>query len=218
MRRKVVNIVFGFVAGIVFLASFAFFWWWRNHDVEQPSYRVEEAEGPIEIRTYGKLVVAEVERTGARWTAVNEGFMPLARYIFGSDRPGEKIAMTAPVTQQPVETSAGSRPTSWQVRFIMPSKHDLETLPRPANGDVRLRELSGGRMAAIRFSGIATDERVADHEKKLFAWLEERGLQASALPTYAYYNDPFTPGFLRRNEILVPVKGPVTSRSTAPSR
>jgi hypothetical protein len=33
-----------------------------------------------------------------------------------------------------------------------------------------------------------------------------RALSPLGPPTYAYYNDPFTPGFLRRNEIQLPVK------------
>jgi hypothetical protein len=33
-------------------------------------------------------------------------------------------------------------------------------------------------------------------------------LNAVAAPIYAYYNDPWTPGFLRRNEIMVDVALP----------
>jgi hypothetical protein len=34
-----------------------------------------------------------------------------------------------------------------------------------------------------------------------------RAIDATGEPTYAYYNDPFTPGFLRRNEVMIEVAG-----------
>jgi hypothetical protein len=61
------------------------------------------------------------------------------------------------------------------------------------------------RVAAIRFSGGWTDARFARAETTLSDWMAEEGLTAAGPPTYAYYNDPFTPPFLRRNEVLVPL-------------
>lgn len=34
--------------------------------------------------------------------------------------------------------------------------------------------------------------------------LANRGIEGSG-STYAYYNDPMTPGFMRRNEVLVEI-------------
>ena len=36
-------------------------------------------------------------------------------------------------------------------------------------------------------------------------WLKAQGLAAAGDPVWARYNAPFTPWFLRRNEILVPL-------------
>ncbi len=177
------------------LLGLAAFWFVQTRNVEIARYDVVEADGAIEIRDYPALVVAEVERTGSRDQAVRAGFGPLARYIFAREREGEKIAMTAPVTQK----AAGE---SWTVQFIMPSGSDLSRLPRPAGTDVRLREMPPVRRAAIRFSGWWSDELFTEKDAALRQWLERKGLQISGTPTFAYYNDPFTPGFLRRNEIL----------------
>ncbi|MEM1414479.1 MAG: heme-binding protein [Myxococcota bacterium] len=179
--------------------------------VERPKYDVVEADGDLELRDYPALTVAEVTRRGSRQQAVSAGFGPLARYIFAKARGGDdpiamtapvtqtqKIAMTAPVTQQ--ETAEGT----WTVRFIMPSEHTLETLPVPAE-EVRLSELAPQRMAVIQFSGRTTDERVAAHEARLREWMEARELAATGPATYAYYDDPWMPGPLRRNEVMVPV-------------
>lgn len=185
-------------AGAAFLLLFALAaggWLYVMGNVEQPSYALVEAEGAVEIRDYPALVVAEVERTGSRGEAVRAGFGPLAGYIFARERGGEKIAMTAPVTQR----QAGE---AWAVRFIMPSEYRLEDLPVPAGAEVALRPLPPMRRAAIRFSGRADDALIAAEEAKLRAFLAARGLEPEGPPEYAYYNDPWTPGFLRRNEVL----------------
>ena len=121
--------------------------------------------------------------------------------------PGEKIAMTAPVTQ----TSAGDG--TWAVQFIMPSAYRLEDLPAPADDGVRLRELPARRVAAVRFSGRTDDQMIAEQEQRLRNWMLRRKLEPAGAAVYAYYNDPFTPGFLRRNEIIIPI----TSGPSQPS-
>ena len=37
------------------------------------------------------------------------------------------------------------------------------------------------------------------------AWIDAQGLTPTGPVEFAYYNDPFTPWFLRRNEVLVEV-------------
>lgn len=169
-----------------------------QNSIEQPSYTSLTLDGDFELRDYPELTVAEVTTTGGRGEAVRAGFGPLAGYIFAKERAGEKIAMTAPVTQTPGEGG-------WVVRFMMPSQYTLETLPRPAGSTVRLETLPPRRMAAVRFSGVANDALIAEQEARLVDWMAAQGLTPTDSPTYAYYNDPFTPGFLRRNEVLVPV-------------
>ena len=189
---------------------------WTVNNVEQAAYRIASVDGAIEIRDYPAQIVAEVSRTGARVDAVSAGFGPLAAYIFARERGGgtipmtapvtqrrEPIAMTAPVTQTPAATPpAGSGAAdAWVVRFVMPAKFTLESLPRPAGSEVALRTLPAIRRAAIRFSGVATDQSIAEADARLRQWLSGKGLRVSGPPTYAYYNAPFTPGPLRRNEI-----------------
>ncbi len=191
------------VAGWIGLALYV-------NDVEQPAYRVVQQDGAIELRDYPALVVAEVTRPGDRREAVNAGFGPLARYIFARERAGAAIPMTAPVTQQgaPIAMTAPvtQQPDAggggnWAVRFVMPSRYTLETLPVPAGADVRLIPVPATRRAAIRFSGVATDSVIAAEQARLEAWVARRGVRPTGSPTYAYYNAPFTPWFLRRNEV-----------------
>lgn len=183
-------------------AGLAVAWYAQATNVERPAYAVERAEGAFELRAYPAMVAAEVAAAGDRQAAVRAGFSPLARYIFARERAegadDAKIAMTAPVTQ------TGRADGGWSIRFIMPAGAAADALPRPA-GAVRLVDWPAHRAAAVRFSGRWTDARFAAAEARLRAWMEKEGLVAAGPATYAYYNDPFTPAFLRRNEVLVPV-------------
>lgn len=201
-RTRGMRLVFWVLGGLGVLAvGTVGTWWYYTRNIETPDYRVVSRAGDMEIRDYPALNVAEVVTAGDRGEAVRAGFRPLARYIFARERPGEKIAMTAPVTQEPAESGG------WRVRFIMPQGYALADLPRPADADVRLVRTEPQRMAAVRFSGGWDDDRFRAEEERLRRWIAERGLEVTSPPTYAYYDDPFTPGFLRRNEVLLGVAG-----------
>jgi hypothetical protein len=181
--------------------------------VEQPSYTVVRSFGDVEIRDYPPMVVAEVEIAGERKPAINAGFRLLADYIFGNNSPAQKIAMTAPVTQQAGEKIAMTAPVSqqsaggsWKVRFVMPSSYPLEALPKPNNASVKLIPLTAERFAAIRFSGLAGDDAIVGFKQRLFAGLAEQGLTPQGEAIMAFYNPPWTLPFLRRNEILVKIQ------------
>ena len=180
--------------------------------VEQPSYTVLDSWGDIELRDYPELIVAEVEVPGERKQAISAGFRMIADYIFGNNAPRQKIAMTAPVTQQAGEKIAMTAPVSqqasgsmWRVRFIMPSGYTLETLPMPNNPDVKLVRVPAERVAAIRFSGLAGDDSISRHRKLLLERIARQDLTVHGEPTLAFYNPPWTLPFLRRNEILAKV-------------
>ena len=196
---KLFFVILAAVVGIAIVGYLGYVWY--VNDVEQPEYGAVVQDGDFEIRDYPAMVMAEVTSSGDRRDAVSKGFRPLASYIFASEREGDKIAMTAPVTQTPEAEGA----KTWSVRFIMPSEYSLDTLPKPAGAEVRLVEAPAQRRAAVRFSGHATDESLAEQEARLRDWLQARGIEPSGPPTFAYYNAPFTPGFLRRNEVLFDV-------------
>jgi len=183
---------------VVVFACLIGFWLYATN-VETPDYVVVRENGPLEIRDYPALVAAETKQSGSRYDAVRNGFSPLAGYIFAKQRPGDKIAMTAPVTQIADDTG-------WRVQFFMPRGSTLQNLPEPVENSVKLSEIPARRLAAIRFSGVADDGLLAEKESVLRDWLTENDLTGGPA-IFAYYNDPFTPGFLRRNEVLVPIDG-----------
>ena len=111
----------------------------------------------------------------------------------------EKIAMTAPVNQERIEGS-------WRVTFVMPSKYTLETLPDPIDDRVRLKEVRGSLLAAVRYSGTWSQDRYEEKKGRLESWIRRKSLVPAGEPIFARYNPPFMPWFLRRNEVLIPVK------------
>lgn len=182
-----------------------------ERNTEQPAYQVVSADRRFEIREYPPLLAAETIQRGARDEALNRGFRELARYIFAKSRGGKKIPMTAPVIQDRekiamtspvIQDQAGGE--SWRTRFIMPARYSKATLPPPPAG-VIIAELPRRRVAAVRFSGAAGDVALETRESELRRWISARGLHAAGEPEYAFYNSPFIPQFMRRNEVIIPV-------------
>ena len=173
---------------------------WYIGRLDQPAYSVEISDGGFELRNYAPMVVVATRQQGTRRAALEGGFRTLAGYIFAEDRPGEKLAMTTPVLHGP---SAGG---GWSVAFVMPPGRGPESLPVPAAG-LELREVPARQMAALRFSGRWSDDRLDAKTADLTDWMAARGLLPSGPAEYAFYHPPFMPFFLRRNEVLIPVSG-----------
>lgn len=200
----------GFLAGGA-VAGYAQY----ERSVEQAKYAVLHSDEAFELRLYAPLVVAEVTHSGDRSRALDAGFQRLAAYIFATDRPQGQIAMTAPVLQDPAAKIAMTAPvmqddngaSGWRTRFVMPAQYTLETLPPPPS-DITLTELPARRMAAVRFSGSGSPEQMRAQHRRLEQWLAQQGYTATGPAEYAFYNSPFVPGPLRRNEVLIPVAAP----------
>ncbi|MEJ2309172.1 MAG: heme-binding protein [Gammaproteobacteria bacterium] len=181
--------------------------------VEEARYTLVEKDESFEIRDYAPSIVAETIVEGDLEEAGSQAFSRLFRYISGNNTPRTKIAMTAPVTQQPegqkiamtapvTQQPAGGK---WAVSFLMPASHDMETLPLPLDSSVRLREIPARRMAVVRYSGTWSRKSYLEHRARLEAWMAGRQLEAIGEPVWARYDAPFKPWFLRRNEILYPI-------------
>ena len=181
--------------------------------VAEPKFKTLSTQGKFEIREYVPVIVAEVEVSGERKAAINEGFRLIAGYIFGGNSPGQKIAMTAPVLQQRGENIAMTAPVTqqargdvWKVRFVMPELFTLETLPKPANERVKLIAVPAKRFVVIRFSGSQTDRNMRPHQDKLLSYVREHSLLTTGEPSFAFYNPPWTLPFLKRNEVMLELK------------
>ena len=189
---------------------------------EEPAHTVSIKEESFEVRDYPALIAAEVTVSGSRSEAVSSGFKLLAGYIFGGNTRQQRIAMTAPVLQEnssssvtipmtaPVtQTAQGNQ---WTIRFMMPAAYTLDSLPVPDNPQVRLRVVPATRVAVVRFSGLAGEDSIVEKTAELDAFVTRRQLLATGPATLARYDPPWTPWFMRRNELMLPIALPENLR------
>lgn len=181
--------------------------------IEEPSYTVVEKREGYEIRDYAPHIVAETRVEGAFNTALRKGFSRIADYIFGNNTGSSQIAMTVPVGEQKGEPIAMTVPvgevTDGDLRiisFVMPSKYTLETIPKPNNSNVTLREVPARRVAVLSFSWSTTAHNVEDKKQLLKTLLARDSVLSAGEPEVAFYNPPWTPPFMLRNEILLEIK------------
>ena len=163
-------------------------------------------------------MVAEVVVKGGFEDASSAAFRKLFNYISGGNTRRNKIAMTAPVEQRgrgegekiamtaPVEQSRGEG--VYRVGFVVPSKYTRDTVPKPLDPRVSIREVGARKVAVWRYSGRWTEENFREYEQQLRQILLRKKMQAEAGDSaiIARYDAPFIPWFMRRNEVLIPLQ------------
>ena len=181
---------------------------------EEAKYTVVIKEETFELRDYQPHIVAEIVVDGNIDDASSKAFGSLFGYISGKNKSRDKVAMTAPVSQVPAsekipmtapvgQQSVGKK---WAVSFMMPASYTMETLPKPDDPEVKLRAVPARRIAAIRYSGLWSEKRYLEHKLQLETWIRKNKFKASGEASWARYDPPFKPWFMRRNEILIPVE------------
>ncbi len=186
------------------------------HAIEQPKFTVLKTTEVFEIRKYEPYVVAEVVVAGPATEAGNQAFPILAGYIFGKNKGERKFDMTAPVTQTAVSVPVKLEMTApvtqtlsaegFLVQFMMPGAYTLATLPEPLDARVKLREIPEQTVAVIKYSGTWSQTNYDEHLGMLKNALSQASIATQGEPVYSRYNAPFTPWFLRTNEIWFRVK------------
>ena len=180
---------------------------------EEARYEVIEKAGDFEVRDYASHILAETVVEGNLEDAGSTAFNKLFRYISGANRSRDKVAMTAPVSQQPAGekiamtapvqrdgTDAGSR-----VAFMLPSQYTMETAPVPTDPRVRIRQVPGRLMAVVRYSGRWTAKNFEAKKQLLRSELAGQEVVPVSAIQSALYDPPYTPPFMRRNEVMVEV-------------
>ncbi|MFC6764749.1 SOUL family heme-binding protein [Natrinema soli] len=168
-----------------------------------PSETLGRFDG-VEIRRYPRTVLAETTAPDAR-----TAFRRLFRYISGANARREDVAMTVPVAIRgasipmtaPVRTASGDGDVT--MAFYLPSTYTPESAPTPTDSSVRLVVEPPRTVAVRRFSWYATDERVGREREQLLERLSRREIETRSESTLLQYNDPWTPPFMRTNEIEV---------------
>lgn len=188
--------------------------WLPLRKIEQPAYKTLKKINGLEIRQYKPYILAETEVTGNYESALNEGFITIAGYIFGNNKSRGKISMTAPVRETSSEKIAMTTPVKETARgkdkhiiaFVMPAKYTLRTLPAPNTSKIKFREQPPCKVAVLRFGWWAGSVRIARKKALLLEKIAQARLKAKSPPSFAGYNPPWSPPWMVRTEVMVEVE------------
>ena len=158
---------------------------------EEPAYEVLESREDYEIRRYEPYVVAEIVVEADFRSAGNQAFRPLFRYISGNNTSSEKVEMTVPVVSQDADSSE-------KIEMTIPV---VTTMPEEQTPEAR--SYAYYFVLPERFTVETARRRARGHR-----FSARYGVELAGEPEFAVYNGPFTPFFMRRNEVLVELKGP----------
>lgn len=188
---------------------------------EQQPFQLVQRYPHFELRRYPAHVVAEIQVTATFDRAGNAAFRHLFNYISGNNTARQKLAMTAPVIQEPGPSQQlamtapvlqsgplpeSGEPADFVVAFVLPADLTAETAPVPADSQVKIRTVPGSLAAALRFSGSGSETAFERRNDGLQAALVLAGLAAAGPPRFARFDPPFKPWFLRRNEVVQDVE------------
>lgn len=171
---------------------------------ETPDYVVVRKDEKIEIRDYPELMIA----TAPMKENMDNSFMTLFRFITGANEGKEKIAMTSPVLIH-------SEKEKKTMSFIVPKATAEKGVPKPTGELVSISKIEAARFVALRFSGKRSPETEVKAVEALRIWMEEQKFEAKGEPVFAYYDPPWTPIFMRRNEVMFRIEKPL---ETAPAK
>ena len=184
-----------------------------TRNIAMPNYSVVATKPEYEIRRYDPYIIAE---TPMGSESGSSGFNELFQYISGNNAGGTKLSMTAPVLESAGETGQKLPMTAPVLKkngagggiisFVMPPGLRLEDLPQPKSVKITLREIHGLKAAVVRFSGVANTENIKEKTEHLLRNLQHDGVRVLSIPTTALYNPPWTPPFMRRNEVMVEIE------------
>lgn len=166
---------------------------------ETAAYTLLHRDGDIELRRYARQTLAETPLRSS--VGQNRGFRRLFEYISGRNERSEKIAMTTPVF---MNGDHGAQAAS--MAFVVPRDvaYTLQGAPEPTSPEVTLRHVCQHHVASIRFYGYRDAGAIRASERTLRTWMDESELTPSGPSRIAYYDPPWTPRWLRRNEVQIP--------------
>ncbi|MCQ8892473.1 MAG: heme-binding protein [Candidatus Methanosuratincola sp.] len=166
--------------------------------VEEPKYKIIKKLGDVEIRRYPPIVVARAEGT-------EDPFSLLFAYISGKNRQKKKVSMTVPVISEKIAMTAPVISDSSSMSFVLPSSYTLETAPEPLDSRIRVIQMPARTIGVIRFSGRWSQSKFEEKSGELLGTLSKEGIRTKGEIFTMLYNPPYTPWFMRRNEVAVEI-------------
>lgn len=167
--------------------------------VEQLTFELLKTIDNIEIRKYNSFIVAKVDGFG------DTGFNILFQFISGKNTATSEIKMTAPVISEEIEMTAPVLSEKESIAFVMPKKYSLNTLPKPLDKRIKIIQIPARIIAALRFSGRWSSSLFDKKSTKLLEIVKKENISIKGPVFSMRYSSPFTPWFLRKNEVAVEI-------------
>lgn len=161
---------------------------------ESASFMENSQDGAFSVRHYDPMVLVSADMQSED-TRGNSSFMKLFNYIDGNNDDQQKIAMTTPVFMHPDQ----------RMSFVLP-KENQDRPPQPSADDVTLENRAGFKAAVVRFNGRANKELIKTNTQNLREWMAKMKFTEADEPIVAQYDPPWTPGHMRKNEIIIPLQ------------
>lgn len=162
---------------------------------ETLEYELITKEEAFELRKYDDFYIVAYDNQAD--PNIDKGFKTLFNNISSENKENEKISMTTPVIQEKSEANK-------KMAFVVPKEY-FGRVPEPTNTHLTVERFKKGVFAAVLFSGKRNEAKEARMKKALDEWLTEKGLEKKSDFMTASYSGPFTPSFLRKNEVWVRV-------------
>lgn len=188
------------IAGIliILLIGFQLYSIMATRKSETQPYQVIKVEKEFEIRYYPAALMAKIHSTSKSYRDLGySGFGKLAKYIFGDNSQKKQIAMTSPVHMDLGDSIS-------TMAFVMPAEYKKEDLPTPDNSEIEIQTTKPEYVAAIKFGGFSSTERINKQKRKLEKLLQENKISYYGNFRFLGYNPPYQL-LGRRNEIIVSV-------------
>ena len=167
--------------------------------VKEAKYRLIKLLDKVEIRLYNNLITAEVAGYG------DGGFNLLFNYISGNNTTKANLEMTSPVISQNIEMTAPVLSEKDAIAFVMPEEYTLENTPKPNDERVKIQQIPERYVAVLRFTGRWTTSNFIKKSKQLLKELQTSNIKTKGNIFTMRYSGPFTPWFLRRNEVATEI-------------
>ncbi len=167
---------------------------------EKQQFTLVRDYGDFELRNYPAHVLMQVEVEGDFMRAGNVAFSPLISYISGNNLSRQKIAMTAPVIQEPTSSD------THLVSFVLPNGTDPKDVPVPANARVTMKAMPEHLTGVRKFGGGWNEDRFMSEGELLRNAVVQAGFEPVGNLYWARFDPPWKPGFLKRNEALINLK------------
>lgn len=195
------------VAGLAVVAAVSSRSLRASREAERVPHEIVGTVDGVELRRYPTTLAVETVAPSTR-----AAFGRLFGYISGANAEDATVEMTAPVATDgaeiamtaPVETDDADGGV--RMAFFLPSEFDYDTAPRPTDDRVELVERPARTLAVLSFSWWTSDARVARKERALLDTLADADVTVVGEPFLMQYDAPWTPPFLRTNEVAVEVR------------